>query len=185
MPQTTFDAEPKAHAKKDTGSIKAKEQEFIKSCRPLKEMIDSVRDIEGFPIGKDEDILALSDAPWYTACPNPYVNEFIKAFGTPYDEDTDDYERKPFVSDVSEGKNDPIYNAHSYHTKVPHKAIAFIPCLIKPIVPGIAIFAIICVASVYWVPLAKPASSICFNIMLNNSFHLSSPSRSLKSPNAL
>jgi rubredoxin len=24
---------------------------------------------------------------------------------------------------VSEGKNDPIYNAHSYHTKVPHKAI--------------------------------------------------------------
>jgi len=27
------------------------------------------------------------------------------------------------VGDVSEGKNDPIYNAHSYHTKVPHKAI--------------------------------------------------------------
>jgi len=25
--------------------------------------------------------------------------------------------------DVSEGKNNPIYNAHSYHTKVPHKAI--------------------------------------------------------------
>ena len=24
---------------------------------------------------------------------------------------------------MSEGKNDPIYNAHSYHTKVPHKAI--------------------------------------------------------------
>jgi hypothetical protein len=24
---------------------------------------------------------------------------------------------------VAEGKNDPIYNAHSYHTKVPHKAI--------------------------------------------------------------
>jgi hypothetical protein len=28
-----------------------------------------------------------------------------------------------FRKDVSEGKNDPIYNAHSYHTKVPHKAI--------------------------------------------------------------
>ncbi|WP_094228426.1 DNA methyltransferase [Methanolobus psychrotolerans] len=27
------------------------------------------------------------------------------------------------AADVSEGKNDPIYNAHSYHTKVPHKAI--------------------------------------------------------------
>jgi hypothetical protein len=29
------------------------------------------RKIEGFPIGKDEDILALSDPPYYTACPNP------------------------------------------------------------------------------------------------------------------
>ena len=102
---------------------KSKQEAFVQSCRPLEEMLDSVRDIEGFPIGKDEDILALSDAPWYTACPNPYVNEFIKVFGTPYDEETDDYEIKPFVSDVSEGKNDPIYNAHSYHTKVPHKAI--------------------------------------------------------------
>ena len=27
------------------------------------------------------------------------------------------------LRDVSEGKNDPIYNAHSYHTKVPYKAI--------------------------------------------------------------
>ncbi len=33
------------------------------------------------------------------------------------------YYREPFAADVSEGKNDPIYNAHSYHTKVPHKAI--------------------------------------------------------------
>ena len=33
------------------------------------------------------------------------------------------YHRGPFAADVSEGKNDPIYNAHSYHTKVPHKAI--------------------------------------------------------------
>ena len=29
------------------------------------------RKIEGFPIGNDEDILALSDPPYYTACPNP------------------------------------------------------------------------------------------------------------------
>jgi hypothetical protein len=31
------------------------------------------RKIEGFPIGSDEDILALSDPPYYTACPNPFV----------------------------------------------------------------------------------------------------------------
>ena len=34
-----------------------------------------------------------------------------------------EYHREPFAADVSEGKSDPIYNAHSYHTKVPHKAI--------------------------------------------------------------
>lgn len=81
------------------------------------------RKIEGFPIGKDEDILALSDPPYYTACPNPFLEDFIKHYGKPYDPETDKYRREPFAADVSEGKNDPIYNAHSYHTKVPHKAI--------------------------------------------------------------
>lgn len=85
--------------------------------------IDKVRHIEGFPQGKDEDIIALSDPPYYTACPNPFIEDFIREHGTPYDEATDDYHREPFAADVSEGKNDPIYNAHSYHTKVPHKAI--------------------------------------------------------------
>ncbi|PZV08800.1 MAG: DNA methylase [Leptolyngbya sp.] len=81
------------------------------------------RKIEGFPIGEDEDILALSDPPYYTACPNPFLEDFIRCYGKPYDPETDDYHREPFAADVSEGKNDPIYNAHSYHTKVPHKAI--------------------------------------------------------------
>lgn len=85
--------------------------------------IDKVRNIEGFPIGSDEDIIALSDAPFYTACPNSFIEEFIKENGTPYDEATDDYHREPFAADVSEGKSDPIYNVQSYHTKVPHKAI--------------------------------------------------------------
>jgi len=85
--------------------------------------IDKVRDIEGFPIAKDEDIIALSDPPYYTACPNPFIKDFIREYGKPYDEATDNYHREPFAADVSEGKNDPIYNAHSYHTKVPHKAI--------------------------------------------------------------
>ena len=38
-----------------------------------KEDIDKVRNIEGFPIGTDEDIIALSDAPFYTACPNLFI----------------------------------------------------------------------------------------------------------------
>ena len=85
--------------------------------------LDKVRDIEGFPIAKDEDIIALSDAPYYTACPNPFIEEFIREKGIPYDEATDDYRREPFAADVSVGKNDPTYLAHSYHTKVPYKAI--------------------------------------------------------------
>ena len=80
------------------------------------------RKIEGFPIGTDEDILALSDPPYYTACPNPFIGDFIAQYGTPYDPAVP-YSKEPFAADVSEGKNDPIYNAHSYHTKVPHKAI--------------------------------------------------------------
>ena len=85
--------------------------------------IDKVRHIEGFPIAKDEDIIALSRPPYYTACPNPFIEEFIRENGTPYDEATDDYHREPFAADVSEGKSDALYTAHSYHTKVPHKAI--------------------------------------------------------------
>lgn len=93
----------------------------------LKLLADRLKDpefrkIEGFPIGKDEDILALSDPPYYTACPNPWIGDFIKAYGTPYDPKKP-YHREPFAADVSEGKNHPIYTAHAYHTKVPHRAI--------------------------------------------------------------
>ena len=91
--------------------------------RLTKQDIDRVRNIEGFPMARDEDIIALSRPPHYTACPNPFIEDFIRENGTPYDEATDIYHREPFAADVSEGKNDPIYNAHSYHTKVPHKAI--------------------------------------------------------------
>lgn len=77
---------------------------------------------EGFPNGTDKAILAMSDPPYYTACPNPWLTEFVAHFGHEYDP-TEKYSREPFTADVTEGKNDPIYNAHGYHTKVPHKAI--------------------------------------------------------------
>jgi DNA modification methylase len=92
------------------------------------------RKIEGFPIGSDEDILALSDPPYYTACPNPWIADFIKHYGKPYDPKIDNYRREPFAVDVSEGKTDPIYKAHSYHTKVPHLAI--VPSILHYTDPG-------------------------------------------------
>jgi DNA modification methylase len=91
------------------------------------------RKIEGFPIGSDEDILALSDPPYYTACPNPFIADFIKHYGKPYDP-SKPYSREPFAVDVSEGKTDPIYKAHSYHTKVPHLAI--VPSILHYTQPG-------------------------------------------------
>ncbi|EOX3448205.1 DNA methyltransferase [Vibrio cholerae] len=81
------------------------------------------RAIEGFPIGTDEAILELSDPPYYTACPNPWLNDFVELWESQKTDIEENYHREPFAADVSEGKNDPIYNAHSYHTKVPHKAI--------------------------------------------------------------
>ena len=91
--------------------------------RLTKADIDMVRHVEGFPIAKDEDIIALSRPPYYTACPNPFINEFIQENGTPYNEASDEYHREPFAADVSEGKMDALYNIHTYHTKVPYKAI--------------------------------------------------------------
>ena len=83
------------------------------------------RKIEGFPVGSNEDILNLSDPPYYTSCPNPWIADFIAEWEKQKPEQPEGYHyhREPFAADVSEGKNDPIYNAHSYHTKVPHKAI--------------------------------------------------------------
>lgn len=91
------------------------------------------RQIEGFPIGSDEDILAMSDPPYYTACPNPFLEEFVEQYGKPYDPN-EPYHREPFAVDVSEGKTDPIYRAHSYHTKVPHLAI--VPSILHYTKPG-------------------------------------------------
>jgi hypothetical protein len=49
--------------------------------------------------------------------------DFVARHGKPYDAETDTYDRPAFAADIREGKNDPIYNAHSYHTKVPPRAI--------------------------------------------------------------
>src|ERR1700675_1605871 len=72
------------------------------------------RSIPGFPVGADEDILRLSDPPYYTACPNPWLADFVRRYGKPYDPDTDSYHREPLAVDASEGKTDPLYTAHSY-----------------------------------------------------------------------
>ncbi len=91
------------------------------------------RKIEGFPQGTDEAILAMSDPPYYTACPNPFLHDFVRHYGKPYDPCVK-YSREPQTIDVSVGKTDPLYKAHSYHTKVPHLAI--VPSILHYTEPG-------------------------------------------------
>lgn len=93
----------------------------------------SFRQQEGFPQGTDEAILAMSDPPYYTACPNPWLADFVKHYGKAYDSSRE-YAREPMAIDVSVGKTDPIYKAHSYHTKVPHLAI--VPSILHFTEPG-------------------------------------------------
>jgi DNA modification methylase len=94
----------------------------------LRKKLPELKLIEGFPIGEDEDIIALSEPPYYTACPNPWIGNFIKEWEiekvTKYKLDKNaEYHREPFAADISEGKTDAMYTAHGYHTKVPYKAI--------------------------------------------------------------
>jgi DNA modification methylase len=96
----------------------------------LRKKLPELKKIEGFPIGEDEDILNLSDPPFYTACPNPWINDFIKEWDEEKNElkkqkkRVSDFEvNQPYAADVSEGKYHPIYKFHPFPTKVPHLAI--------------------------------------------------------------
>ena len=88
-----------------------------------KKVLEQLRSVDGFPIATDEDIVTLSVPPYYTACPNPWITDFIKEHGQPYDPKHNDYQKEPLTVDISEGKNDSLYSAHAYHTKVPHQII--------------------------------------------------------------
>jgi DNA modification methylase len=96
----------------------------------LRKKLPELKKMEGFPIGDDEDILNLSDAPYYTACPNPWLNDFIAEWNIEQNNLLKKNIREidfdvdiPFTSDISEGKYSEFYRLHPYHTKVPPIAI--------------------------------------------------------------
>ena len=78
------------------------------------------RKIEGFPIGEDEDILKLSDPPYYTACPNPWIQEFQKIYANT---SVDKVVNEPYTGDLEASGRHPVYSFHPYHTKVPPEII--------------------------------------------------------------
>ena len=69
--------------------------------------------------------------------------DFLARHVKPYDPAMDVYEeRTAFATDTKEGKNDPIYNAHSYHTKVPPRSI--IPYILHYTRPGDLVLDLFC-----------------------------------------
>lgn len=56
-------------------SDKARRAYFLEK---LKEKLPELRKRPDFPVAKDEDILRLSDPPYYTACPNPFLAEVVE-----------------------------------------------------------------------------------------------------------
>ncbi len=113
-------------------SDEARREHFLKLlAEKLKD--PAFRKTEGFPLGTDDAILAMSNPPYYTACPNPFLEDFVRHYGKSYDPGVK-YSREPQTIDVSVGKTDALYKAHSYHTKVPHLAI--VPSILHYTEPG-------------------------------------------------
>ena len=92
--------------------------------------------IAGAPKGMAEFIKALSLPPYYTSCPSPFLKNVAKeAFeNSPLGNEN----KGPLTSDVEAGKNDALYFAHYYSTKVPPDAIT--PYILHYTKPGDLVF---------------------------------------------
>jgi DNA modification methylase len=97
---------------------------------------DAPISIAGVPQGEDENIKTLSLPPYYTACPSPFLMDNAMeamengSLGNAY--------KGPLTSDVEAGKNDALYFAHYYSTKVPPDAIT--PYILHYTKPGDLVF---------------------------------------------
>jgi hypothetical protein len=89
----------------------------------LSSALGRVRTEPGCPQGEDTDVVSLSLPPYYTACPNPDLSGWLASTEANEADSERDADPGPFSTDISEGKTDLIYKAHSYLTKVPYPAI--------------------------------------------------------------
>lgn len=78
---------------------------------------------EGFPQGTREVILDLSDPPLYTACPNPFIKDFLRYCTSLRTAERSDYDVGPYLSELDIQKRHDVYAFHPYHTKVPPEII--------------------------------------------------------------
>ncbi len=109
----------------------AERREYFKE--ELHKKLPELRTIDGFPLGSDEDIIEQSDPPYYTACPNPWLD--IPS-GQDYKVDT------AYSDDLKADEKNAVYSYHPYHTKVP-------PAIIRTLLehytkPGDTVLDIFC-----------------------------------------
>jgi hypothetical protein len=90
------------------------------AAQDLLARLGDLRRVPGCPTGMDDSIVEMSCPPAYTACPNPYLEDWLSDAAP---EDADRHDPGPFASDTTAGKTSLVYKAHSYPTKVPHEAI--------------------------------------------------------------
>ena len=69
-----FDADPEQDAR-----VEAARDE-------LRTRLPELRRLPGCPQGTDEDILAMSYPPYYTACPNPFITDWLAGLDRPSDD---------------------------------------------------------------------------------------------------
>ncbi|MDF1597028.1 MAG: DNA methyltransferase [Acidimicrobiia bacterium] len=99
--------------------------EVIEAAREeLRRQLPELRKLPGFPIGSDEDILRMSVPPYYTACPNPFIEDWLEETSPDGYEERKYVDPGPYATDVTAGTGNLVYKAHSYPTKVPHEVIA-------------------------------------------------------------
>lgn len=92
----------------------------------LEKKLPDLRKRPDFPVADDDEILRLSDPPYHTACPNPFLAEFVRHYGEQR-AGGGFCERQPYTGSMRASARNPVYSFHPYSTKVPPEIIrAFI-----------------------------------------------------------
>lgn len=99
----------------------------------------SDKEIDGYPFATDNALMRLSAPPHFTSYPNDNLREFLaESLEKPRTTDAG----LPFDDDLIAGKEDPIYFAHYYSTKVPPQGI--VPLLMHYTQPGDVVMDAFC-----------------------------------------
>lgn len=99
----------------------------------------SAKEIDGCPVAAADALARLSDLPDFASFPNDNLRGFLAgSLGKPHRTDAG----LPFEDDLIAGKEDPIYFAHYYSTKVPPQGI--VPLLMHYTQPGDVVMDAFC-----------------------------------------